>query len=289
MKVLITGSRGQVGAALVRSVPPHARLTALAHGELDIGEEAQVLAAVNDLRPDVVINAAAYTAVDRAESEPERAHAVNECGPRALAKAAAQVGAHFIHLSTDYVFDGNAAQPWSPEARTNPLSAYGRSKLAGEQAVLATLPQRAVVLRTAWVYSPGGQNFLNTMLRLMRERRSVRVVADQIGTPTSAASIAAAVWRIAARSEMHGVHHWTDAGVASWYDFAVAIAEEGASRGLLSGEITVQPIKTAEYPTPAPRPRFSVLDCSRTIALLGLAPQHWRANLRDALEQCHAG
>jgi dTDP-4-dehydrorhamnose reductase len=289
VKVLLTGARGQVGAAIVREAPAHARVTALGHSDLDIGNEGTVLAAMSDLRPDVVINAAAYTAVDRAESEPERAHAANEHGPRALAQAAAQTGARLIHLSTDYVFDGNASEPWSPDASTNPLSAYGRSKLAGEQAVLAALAERAVVLRTAWVYSPGGQNFVKTMLRLMGERPLVRVVADQIGTPTLAASVAAAVWRIAARSEMHGIHHWTDAGVASWYDFATAIAEEGSARGLVPAGVTVQPIGTADYPTPARRPRFSILDCSRTIAQTGLAPPHWRVNLRRALEEWHAG
>jgi dTDP-4-dehydrorhamnose reductase len=289
VKVLLTGSRGQVGAAVVRLAPAHARITALTHGDLDIADQAKVLAVMSDLRPDVVINAAAYTAVDRAESETDRAHAVNESGPRALAQAAAQSGARLIHISTDYVFDGKASQPWRPDASTNPLSAYGRSKLAGEQAVLAALPERSVVVRTAWVYAPGGQNFVATMLRLMRERRSVRVVADQIGTPTLAASVAAVLWRIADQTEMRGIHHWTDAGVASWYDFATAIAEEGTARGLLPADVTVQPITTADYPTPARRPQFSVLDCSRTVAQAGLAPTHWRVNLRRALEEWNAG
>jgi dTDP-4-dehydrorhamnose reductase len=161
---------------------------------------------------------------------------------------------------------------------------YGRSKLAGEQAVLSIASDRCVVLRTAWVYSPGGQNFVNTMLRLMRERRSVRVVADQIGTPTLAASVADVLWRIVARPALQGVYHWTDAGVASWYDFATAIAEEGIALGLLPTDVTVQPISTAEYPVVARRPRFSVLDCSRTIAQVELPPPHWRVNLRRALE-----
>jgi dTDP-4-dehydrorhamnose reductase len=288
VKVLLTGSRGQIGAALVRQAPARARVTALAHADLDISDAAKVLAAMSDLRPDLVINAAAYTAVDRAESETARAHAVNETGPRALAQAAAQIDARFIHISTDYVFDGNASQPWTTDAPANPLSAYGRSKLAGEQAVLAVLPERSVVVRTAWIYSPGGQNFVGTMLRLMRERCSVRVVADQIGTPTLAASVASALWRIADRGEMRGIYHWTDAGVASWYDFATAIAEEGAARGLVPANVTVHAIATADYPTPARRPRFSVLDCSRTIAQTGLTPLHWRVNLRRALEEWHA-
>lgn len=289
MKVLLTGARGQVGAAVARSAPADTEVIALSHDQLDITDGAQVLARVRELRPDIVINAAAYTAVDRAESEPELARAVNERGAHALAQAAASAGARMIHLSTDYVFDGEAATPWRPDAQPNPLSAYGRSKLAGEQAVLSVAPDRFVVLRTAWVYSPGGQNFVNTMLRLMRERRSVRVVADQIGSPTLAASVAEVLWRMVARPSMRGVYHWTDAGVASWYDFATAIAEEGIARDMLPADVTVHPISTAEYPVPARRPKFSVLDCSRTIAQAGPAPPHWRVNLRRALEQWHAG
>jgi len=289
VKVLLTGSRGQVGAAVARGAPAEVELSALARDQLDIADRAQVLARVRELRPDVIINAAAYTAVDRAESEPELASAVNEHGPRALAEAAIATGARLIHVSTDYVFDGEAAIPWRADARPNPQSAYGRSKLAGEQAVMSAAPERSVVLRTAWVYAPGGQNFVNTMLRLMRERRSVRVVADQIGTPTLAASVADVLWRIAARPAMHGAYHWTDAGVASWYDFAIAIAEEGIARGMLPADVTVQPISTAEYPVPARRPKFSVLDCSPTIAQTGLAAPHWRVNLRRALEIWHAG
>jgi dTDP-4-dehydrorhamnose reductase len=289
VRLLLTGARGQIGAAVLRAAPAHVEVISFARDQLDIADGAQVLARMRDVRPDVVINTAAYTAVDRAESEPDLARAVNEHGARALAQAAAGTGARLIHLSTDYVFDGEAATPWRPDARTNPLGVYGRTKLAGEQAVLSSAPDRFVVLRTAWVYSPGGQNFVNTMLRLMRERRSVRVVADQIGTPTLAASVADVLWRMVTRPDMHGVYHWTDAGVASWYDFATAIAQESIARGILPADVTVQPITTDEYPTAARRPRFSVLDCSRTVAQAQLSPQHWRVNLGRALEAWHAG
>lgn len=289
MKVLLTGARGQVGAAVCRTAPANVEVIGLAHDQLDIADGAQVLARMRELRPNVVINAAAYTAVDRAENEPELARAVNEHGARALAQAAADIGARLIHLSTDYVFDGEAATPWQPDATPNPISVYGRTKLAGEQAVLSAAPGRFLVLRTAWVYAPGGRNFVATMLRLMHERRSVRVVADQIGSPTLADSIAEVLWRIVARPDMHGIHHWTDAGVASWYDFATAIAEEGIARSMLSAGVTVDPITTAEYPVPARRPKFSVLDCSRTSAAVDLARPHWRVNLRRALEAWHAG
>lgn len=288
MKVLLTGARGQVGAAVVRAAPADIDVVGLAHAELDIADEKQVSAAMREVKPDVVINAAAYTAVDRAESEPELARAANEHGPRILAQAAAQAGARLIHLSTDYVFDGNSVQPWAADAHPNPLNVYGLTKLAGERAVIAAAPDRSVVLRSAWVYAARGKNFVATMLRLMRERASVRVVADQIGTPTAAHSIADALWRITALPAVRGVHHWTDAGVASWYEFAQAIAEEGAARGMLRAGVEVQAITSAEYPTPARRPRFSVLDCAHTIVQVGFSPSHWRVNLRRVLEQWDA-
>jgi len=175
--------------------------------------------------PDVIVNAAAYTAVDRAESEPELARRVNSDGPRYLALAAREVGARLVHLSTDFVFDGASSIPYPPEAPTNPLNVYGVTKRAGEQAVLEVLPGRSVVLRTSWLYAAEGSNFVRTMLRLMCANGAVRVVADQVGTPTAARSVAQAIWKITERPSVTGIHHWSDAGVASWYDFAVAIAE----------------------------------------------------------------
>jgi dTDP-4-dehydrorhamnose reductase len=281
-RVLLTGASGQVGVACARAVPPGVELLALGHGELDIADAAAVAACVARFAPDLIINAAAFTAVDKAESQAEAARRGNALGPECLAAALAQrPGARMIHLSTDFVFDGRASSPYPVDAAPAPLGEYGASKLAGERAVANRLGARAVVLRTAWVYSATGGNFLRTMLRLMA-MGPVRVVADQVGTPTSAASLAEVIWRFAA-GKAGGIFHWTDAGVASWYDFAVAIAEEALAAGLLPGPVGVTPIATADYPTPARRPSYSVLDKSATLSALGITPVHWRARLRDVI------
>ncbi len=284
MKVLITGAGGQVGRAVVASTPSHVSVIPCTYEELDISNERAVLDRVRNDTPDVIINAAAYTAVDRAETEPEAARRVNAAGPRNLARAAQESGARLIHLSTDFVFDGASASPYRPEAPTRPLSVYGATKLAGESAVLECVADRAVIVRTAWVYAAEGRNFALTMLRLMRSAGSVRVVCDQVGTPTSARSIAEALWRIVDIPALRGIHHWTDAGVASWYDFAVAIAEEATELGLLAQEPVVVPIATEEYPTPARRPPYSVLD-KQSLFALGLSPIHWRKRLRSVLRE----
>jgi dTDP-4-dehydrorhamnose reductase len=280
MKVLITGGGGQVGRALGASAPAGLKVVALRHGELDIGHENDVRSCLEAQRPDVLINAAAYTAVDRAEGEPEIAAIVNVRGPEYLARAARDLRVRLIHLSTDFVFDGMSSVPYRPDARTAPLSVYGATKRAGEEAVLRTLPDHSLVLRTAWVYAAEGHNFVLTMLRLMAANRGVRVVADQVGSPTAAHSVAGVLWALVAHPELSGIHHWTDAGVASWYDFAVAVAEEGLAAGLLATEPRVVPIATSEYPTRARRPSYSVLDRSSLALALGAATLHWRKNLR---------
>jgi dTDP-4-dehydrorhamnose reductase len=282
MKVMVTGARGQVGRAVIKCAPATAQVAAVAHAELDIGDAGAVERYVSAAMPDVIVNAAAYTAVDKAEAEPEAARRVNAEGPANLARAAVAAGARLVHISTDFVFDGDTSKLYQPGDATNPLNVYGVTKLAGEVAVRSVLPS-AVVLRTAWVYDATGRNFLLTMLKLMRERGTVRVVADQFGTPTSADSIAGAIWEIIARPSVAGIHHWTDSGVASWYDFAVAIAEEAAAAGRGSTTASVIPIATSDYPTPAKRPRFSVLDKTASIAALDLTPRHWRQNLRQVI------
>jgi dTDP-4-dehydrorhamnose reductase len=290
VKVLVLGATGQIGRALLDAVPDGMTAKGVARAELDISDGAAVAACIAAQRPNVVLNVAAYTAVDRAESEPEAAERVNSAGALHVANATREYGSRLIHVSTDFVFDGRTSTPYRPDDATNPLSVYGRTKRSGEVAVLQAQPERALVLRTSWVYSVMGSNFVRTMLRLMRERNAVRVVADQIGTPTSAASAAAAIWKIAAGgSGMRGIYHFSDAGVASWYDFAVAIAEEGASRGLVPRGVSVTPIATHEYPTPARRPAFSVLDKSALTQALAMTPVHWRENLRHVLtELSHA-
>jgi dTDP-4-dehydrorhamnose reductase len=264
------------------AAPDATQVLTVSHQELDIADNRAVGEYVRSHSPDVIINAAAHTAVDRAESEPDLARKINADGPRHLAEAARETGARLIHISTDFVFDGAASKPYKPEAATNPLSVYGSTKLAGEKGVLETLPDRSVVVRTAWVYAATGSNFVRTMLRVMKASGAVRVVADQVGTPTAAGAFAETLWGIVARPEVKGLHHWTDAGVASWYDFAVAIAEEGAQLGLVPDQVTVTPIGTADYPTPARRPSYSVLDKS-SLTALGLVPAHWRKRLRGVL------
>lgn len=288
MKVLVTGASGQVGRALLATAPKDVQAVGFTRAELDIGNAAQVSELVRKHAPDAIVNAAAYTAVDRAETEQDAARSGNETGPRNIALAAREAGAgstrtRLLHFSTDFVFDGNSSTPYTPDAPTNPLSVYGRTKLAGERAVLEAMPD-AIVVRTAWVYAAQGKNFVLTMLRLMKEKGAVNVVADQVGTPTSATSLARAAWHLLGTPGVRGIHHWTDGGVASWYDFAVAIAEEAHAIGLLEQLPKVSAIRTIDFPTPARRPSYSVLDKSAEKSL-GLVPDHWRQSLRAVLRE----
>lgn len=280
--VLVTGAEGQLGRELCRLAPPGYQVVGVSHRELDITCRRDVDEAIDRLAPAWVINAAAYTAVDAAEDDPDTAYAVNRDGPAHLAAAARRTGGRMAHVSTDFVFDGESWQPYRPDDWPNPLGVYGASKLAGEHAVRDALGEDAVVLRTAWVYAATGRNFVHSMLRLMRERDELAVVADQIGTPTSAAALARGIWR-AVEVGATGMLHWTDAGVASWYDFAVAIKEEALAVGLLQRDVSVRPITTAEFPTRATRPAFSVLDKTATWEALGMRAEHWRVALREVL------
>jgi len=279
-KVLLTGAGGQVGRRLLATAPNEAEIEACDHATLDIADRTAVAATIDRIDPDVIINAAAYTAVDRAEVEPGAALAVNARGPENLALAAQQSGARLLHISTDYVFDGRAQRPYRPEDATAPLGVYGRTKLQGEAAVMGVLSRQGIVVRTSWLYDRHGHNFFNTMRRVMRERGTVRVVNDQIGSPTAVPALCRALWRFALAPDLGGrVYHWTDAGAASWFDFARTIAEYCSARGLLPGNVTVVPISTAEYPTPARRPAYSLLDCSAAVAALGIAPRPWEEEL----------
>lgn len=280
MKALITGAGGQLGRALAASVPPGWDCVALDRAGCDLASEASIRAAIAEHRPDLVLNAAAYTAVDRAEGEEALATAINGAAPGILRDALAGYGGRLVHVSTDFVFDGGSSRAYQPADPRQPLSAYGRSKAAGE---IAAGPH-ALVVRTSWVYAAGGANFVRTMLRLMRERDEVRVVADQIGAPTWATGLAETLWALALKGAA-GILHHRDAGVASWYDFAVAVQEEALGLGLLDRQVPVIPIPTADYPTPAHRPAFSLLDDAATRAVLGDRPPHWRANLRCMLTE----
>lgn len=286
MKVLVTGGNsGQLKWELLRTLPDSVTLVG-PQDRLDITDAKTVVDCVTETCPDIVINAAAYTAVDKAEESADQAYLVNETGVRNLAAALADSSdsARLLHVSTDFVFGVSTGEPFTDTSPTAPVSVYGASKLAGEKAALSILPARSLILRTAWVYSSFGNNFVNTMLRLMRERGEVGVIADQVGAPTWANSLAQALWRAAGRP-VHGIHHWTDAGACSWYDFAVAINEEALALGLLDKPATVNPLRTDQYPTPAKRPNYSLLETTRTWAALDYQPSHWRAALRKMLKE----
>lgn len=283
-RVLLVGAEGQVGVALRQSMPESVELLALNRSSLDITDKRSVRRLVGGFVPDWVINAAAYTAVDKAESEPGVAFTVNRDAAANLADAAAQVRARMVQISTDYVFDGTQARPYQPGDTVNPLNVYGESKLGGEIAVTEILGDRALILRTAWVYSSRGRNFLATMLRLMRERNELTVVEDQVGTPTSAHSLAGAILKAIAH-KVTGTHHWTDAGVASWYDFASEIAELAYRSGFTNGVCRIVPVPTSEYPTPARRPASSLLDKESMRKAIGETGVHWGELVRRELSQ----
>jgi len=285
VKVLVTGAGGQVATALAKLKPAGVELTSFGHADLDITDREKVRRRVAVLDPDVIINAAAYTAVDKAEGEKDLAERVNGAAPGYLAEAAHANGARLLHVSTDFVFDGQANSPYKPDAGTAPLGAYGLSKLQGEERALEASHGEALVLRTAWVYAAKGHNFVLTMLRLMAERGTVKVVQDQRGSPTWADSVARALWAAVHKPAFRGIHHWTDAGEASWYDFALAIAADGRQTGLLKTPVEVFPITTAEYPTPARRPAYSVLDRTSTETGLQITAAPWRESLKKMLTE----
>jgi dTDP-4-dehydrorhamnose reductase len=286
--VALTGAAGQLGCALRRTAPDSIELRCYGRSELDLAAQDDIGPKLGQWRPELVINAAAYTAVDKAESDAAAAFQVNSVAVRSIAEALATSGGRLIHISTDFVFSGDVPVPHSPDAATNPVNAYGRSKLSGEQSALEVLPHRTLVVRTSWLYSRDGANFVKTMLYGMAHRDELRVVYDQVGTPTWTMSLADAIWRMASIPAMQGVHHFSDEGVASWYDFAVAIQEEALARNLLSRKVPIYPIRTRDYPTPARRPAYSVLDKSRTLASLKMAPRYWRESLRAMLDDLAA-
>lgn len=283
MRVLVTGATGQLGRALIAAAPASVVLRARSHAELDIADEAAVRAVFADFTPELVINAAAFTRVDEAERAAEAAARTNAQGPRVLADACRGAGCWLTHVSTDFVFDGRQGHPYAPDARPSPLSVYGRTKLAGETAALGALAERCTVVRSSWLYSAAG-GFALRMLELMRTRPQLKVVSDQVGAPTHAAGLAGTLWALSTR-RAPGLWHWCDSGAASWYDFALAVGEEAVRLKLLPTAPPVMPISTAEYPTPATRPAYSLLDKRATEKLLGLTAPHWRTALRATLAE----
>lgn len=283
-RLLLTGASGQLGREMqVAADAAGIALHACDRSALDITDSAAVRAVVTAVRPDWIVNAAAYTAVDRAETDSANAYAINRDGAVHLAQVAQETGARMVQVSTDYVFDGTLGRPYRPDDTPTPLGVYGKSKRAGEVAAQGALdPDRLLILRTSWVYAHHGQNFLRTMVRLLAERDEIRVVEDQVGTPTRATSLAHAIMAMVEQG-VSGIHHWTDTGCASWYDFAVAIQREGIRAGLIPGGCGVIPIPSSEYPTAAPRPACSLLDKQSLRSLLRMTGRHWQDELRETV------
>lgn len=285
MNVLLIGSKGQLGFELSRTRPQGFRLTGWDLDDIDIRNAAQVNQLIGELNPRLIVNAAAYTAVDKAESEKDLAFAVNAAGAGNVADAAARTGARLLHVSTDFVFNGRSGRPYRPTDPPDPLSVYGSSKAEGEKRVLDRLGGQATVLRTSWLYSVHGRNFVKTILTRMAEGAELRIVSDQVGGPTWARELAKVVWDLVPNDRPPAIFHWSDAGVASWYDFAVAIQEEALACGLLSDRVDLRPVPSSEFPTAARRPHFSVLDTSESWRFLGRPAEHWRISLRAMLEE----
>ncbi len=283
-KILVTGSKGQLGYELMKRCPAGTECLGVDLPDADITSREQVVRLCREFSPDVLINAAAYTAVDRAETEEEAARRVNVDGAENAAAACRLSGCRLIHISTDFVFDGASHRPYRVTDQPAALGVYGETKLLGEKAVLKELPEAAVV-RTSWLYSSHGRNFVKTMLSLMAEGKQLKIVSDQVGSPTWAGGLAEALWEAVRVPGFSGIHHWSDNGAASWYEFAVAIQEEAVSLGLLAGKTRIEPIKGRDYPSPAARPAYSVLDTSETRQALGMEGKQWRENLKIMLRE----
>ena len=275
---MICGAGGQLGQKLIgaaKAAPHDWRIFAYNRSSLDITKPEDLRAALKEAGPDVCFNAAAYTAVDRAEAEPDKAAAINVDGARRLAAACHEQGVAFVHFSTDYVYDDGYNRPLRESDRTLGSSVYARTKLQGENEVMRHHPE-AFIVRTSWVYAEYGQNFVRTMLRLGREREELRIVADQVGSPTYAADLAAAAMQLSASGAAPGTYNFANSGVCSWYDLATAVHEEAGI------DCRVLPIMTSQYPTPAKRPSYSVLDTRKIAGVVG-TPRHWRTALRECM------
>lgn len=289
MKILLIGTTGQVGSELQQTLSDIGEVISLSRSELDLSDRQQIQQQIERNKPDVIVNAAAYTAVDKSETEPDLAMAINAHAPKAIAIAANNIGARVLHISTDYVFDGQNHTPYLETDPTNPLGVYGKSKLLGEQGVRENC-DRHIIFRTAWVYgSRGHGNFVKTMLRLGAEREELKVVADQIGSPTWSYDIASAIANLLAKSVrdsgINGTYHYSNSGVASWYDLAIATFTEAKQLGFPLKIERVLPISTAEFPTATQRPPYSVLSKAKIVAALQAHPPHWRESLQQMLAE----
>lgn len=291
MKVLITGARGQVGHELMHSAPEWAIVSGFSSRELDITDKSSVMAVCYALQPNIIINAAAYTLVDKAESESDMAFAVNSEGVDNLGMIAAEFDIPILHISTDYVFDGVKKKPYSESDACYPQSIYGKSKLAGEQLLIART-HKNIIIRTSWVFGCQGNNFVKTMIKLGREREVLRIIHDQVGCPTSARSIAKTLWDMAEIYYNHrrlpwGIYHFCNREQCSWYEFACAIFDEAVKQGILAQAPIIEPILTKEYPLPAKRPKFAVMSSKKLVDNFQLPLFSWKAELRNMLTQCY--
>jgi len=285
-KVLLIGAKGQVGQELQLTLPQLGEVISISREELDLTNSEKIGQLIREIHPDYLVNAAAYTAVDKAETEPELAYSINATAPKIMAESAEKIQAKFLHISTDYVFDGRKNTPYLETDLTNPLGVYGQSKLRGEEEI-KTVNSQAIILRTAWVYgSYGKSNFVKTMLRLGKEREELKVVVDQVGSPTWAKDIAAAITHLLINADNPaGIYNFSNSGVASWFDLTKAIFEEAKISGIPLKIQRVIPITTAEYPTPAARPAYSVLSSQKISQQLGYIPSYWRDSLKAMLNQ----
>ncbi|MCG8364626.1 MAG: dTDP-4-dehydrorhamnose reductase [Pseudanabaenales cyanobacterium] len=295
-RILLTGMTGQLGQELQQALAPLGEVIGVDRKTMDLAQPAMIRQVIVDVKPDLIVNASAYTAVDRAETEIELANSINNTAPTIMAEETQRLGGFLIHVSTDYIFDGQKNTPYHEEDPPNPINAYGQSKLLGEEGIQKTC-ERHLILRTAWIYGAKGKgNFVKTILKLGAEREELRVVVDQVGASSWARDIAGAIAQLgrqitleqAQKFPLKGIYHFTNSGVASWYDFAVAILEEAKQLGFPLKVQRVAPITTPEYPTPAKRPAYSVLSTKKISAVLGTYPPHWRKSLRQMLKQLYA-
>ena len=290
VNVIITGANGQLGCELQQIKNEKLTIHALNSSQLNISDFEEARTIISRIKPDFIINAAAYTAVDKAESDIDNAYAVNTKGVENLANICKEVNAKLIHVSTDFVFDGSKSTPYKITDKPIPLCVYGTSKLRGEDAIREVLPKSSCIIRTAWVYSIYGNNFVKTMLRLMQEKDELSIVCDQVGTPTWASGLANTIWQLVLNTEadLPALLHWTDNGVTTWYDFAVSIQELAFEKGLITKNIPISAIPSSAYPTAAKRPSFSVLDKTEVELVFDENTIHWRKQLSAMLDvlQC---
>jgi len=281
MKVLVIGKNGQLANELISEKPQSIELLCLGRTDIDITSTESLHKSISAFKPNIIINSSAYTAVDKAESDIEAAYAINQHAVANIAQQAKLHKARLLHVSTDFVFDGKQNRAYHTNDKTQPCSVYGASKLAGEHEVLSQYPENSSIIRTSWLYSSFGNNFVKTMLRLMEEREELSVVCDQIGCPTYAKSLAKFIWQLCYKESIAPIYHWSDYGVASWYDFAIAIQEIAFNEELITKKININPIPASSYPTPAVRPYFSLLESSDSYLIEPTI--HWRKQLRSCL------